>query len=212
MYLKVVRVGRPSHESEVISSAYDVYKLLNCISKEDRENLYVVHLDTQNRFLAKENIAKGSLNVCRVALREIFKGVCLNNTAAIILVHNHTGGKAIPGKDDFMLTDKVKEFARLINVTMHDHLIIGDGELYSIEYRVRFIIPSKKSTIDELIEKCMNDYGCVTSLMRLNKEIYDCSLCVYDKHDGYAYLYMSEEDNVRIIFDSEYRIVGVEED
>lgn len=212
MYLKVVRVGRPTSGSEIISCAQDVYNLLSGISREDRENLIAIHLDTQNRFLGKEVIAKGSLNICAVTLREIFKAACLNNTSAMILVHNHTGGKARPSEEDFQLTGKIKAFAQQINIKLHDHLIIGDSEIYSIEGKVRFIIPSKRHTIEKLFSKCMKDDSCVEALRAMNKEIYECSLCVYDKNDGYGYLYMSQHDNVRIVFDSNYKIQGIEED
>ncbi|WP_420266868.1 JAB domain-containing protein [Candidatus Magnetominusculus dajiuhuensis] len=212
MYLKVVRVGRPTREDKIITSATDVYNLLSSISKEDRENLFAVHLDTQCRFLATEVIAKGSLNMCGVTLREVFKTACLNNTAAIILVHNHTGGMARPSKEDILLTDRVKAFAKQINIDIHDHLVIGDGEIYSIEGRVRYIIPPKHLSIEKLFDKCLEDDRCVNALRRLNKDIYECSLCIYDKNDGYGYLYMSRDDEVRIIFDTEYAIQGVEED
>ncbi|MEO5358917.1 MAG: JAB domain-containing protein [Nitrospirota bacterium] len=212
MYLKVVRVGRPASGTKIISSAHDVYNILHYISREDRENLFAIHLDTQNRFLGKEILAKGSLNICAITLREVFKTACLNNTSAIILVHNHTGGKAAPSEDDFLLTDRVKAFANQINIKILDHLIIGDGEIYSIESRVRFIIPSKRHTIEKLFTKALKNDRCIEALNRLNIEVYDCSLCIYYKKDGYGYLYMSKDDNVRIIFDTNYKILGVEED
>ncbi|MBF0555585.1 MAG: JAB domain-containing protein [Nitrospirae bacterium] len=212
MYLKVVRVGRPAPGGKIISSAADVYNLLNFIAREDRENLFAIHLDSQCRFLGTEVLAKGSLNICSVTLREVFKAACLNNTAAIILVHNHTGGKARPSEDDILLTDRVKAFAKQINIDIHDHLIIGDGEIYSIESRVRYVIPPKHLSIEKLFDKCLKDNRCVNALRKLNKDIYECSLCIYDKIDGYGYLYMSAYDDVRIIFDTKYKIQGVEED
>ncbi|MBF0516057.1 MAG: JAB domain-containing protein [Nitrospirae bacterium] len=212
MYLKVVRVGRPSAGSKIITCPHDVYNILNIISREDRENLFAIHLDTQNRFLGKEILAKGSLNICGVTLREIFKTACLNNTSALILVHNHTGGRAAPSEDDYQLTDRVKAFAKQINIKIHDHLIIGDGEIYSIETKVRFIVPSRRQTIAKLFDKCLKDDRCIDAIRELNKEIYDFSLCVYDKKDGYGYLHMSKDDDVRIIFDTRYRILGIEED
>ncbi|MBF0457877.1 MAG: JAB domain-containing protein [Nitrospirae bacterium] len=212
MYLKVVRVGRPTSGAKIISCAQDVYNLLSFIAREDRETLFAIHLDTQNRFLGKEFLAKGSLNICAVTFREIFKTACLNNTSAMILVHNHTGGKARPSEDDFLLTERVKAFAKQINIKLHDHLIIGDSEIYSIEGRVRFIIPPKSRTIQKLFGQCLKDDSCVEALKALNKEIYECSLCVYNKDDGYGYLYMSKDDNIRIIFDNKYKIQGIEED
>ncbi|MBF0319457.1 MAG: hypothetical protein HQL01_06620 [Nitrospirae bacterium] len=212
MYLKVVRVGRSSPGGKIISSPGDVYNLMSYISREDRENLFAIHLDTNNTYLGKEILAIGSLNVCNITLREVFKTACLNNTAAIILVHNHTGGKVRPSEDDIRITDSVKAFAKQISIKFHDHLIIGDGEIYSIENRVRYIMPSKRHMIETLIKKCLNNKNCVETLKGLNKDIEDCSLCVYDKIDGYGYLYMSQEDNIRIIFDNKYRIKGLEVD
>ncbi len=41
------------------------------------------------------------------------------------VVHNHPSGNPQPSKADIQITQKIIEAARLLGVTVHDHVIIG---------------------------------------------------------------------------------------
>jgi DNA repair protein RadC len=47
--------------------------------------------------------------------------------ASLVLVHNHPSGDPIPSQDDIRLTRQLVEAGRLLDLTIHDHVIIGDG-------------------------------------------------------------------------------------
>lgn len=74
------------------------------LERADREMLYVLHLDVKLRIVATELISVGSLTTSIMHQREIFKGAVLNNSAQIILVHNHPSGDVMPSKEDMIIT------------------------------------------------------------------------------------------------------------
>ena len=91
----------------------------------DREAFYVLHLDGKNRIISKELISLGSLNQSIVHPREVFKGALLNNSAAIIGVHNHPSGDPSPSREDKEITQRLLSCAEIIGVKLLDHIIIG---------------------------------------------------------------------------------------
>ena len=78
-----------------------------------------------------EELFQGSLTSSAVYPREIVKKVLKNNAAALIFVHNHPSGNNKPSEDDIKITNKLKEAAATIDVTVHDHLIIAGNTHYS---------------------------------------------------------------------------------
>ena len=50
----------------------------------------------------------------------------------MILVHNHPSGDPTPSKADIAVTKDIVKAAAALNVTVHDHLIIGRGRHTSL--------------------------------------------------------------------------------
>ena len=91
----------------------------------DRESLRAVLLDTRHRLLRVEEISLGSLNESIAHPREIFRAAVQHAAAAFILVHNHPSGDVSPSEADHRLTRRLAEAARLLQIPMLDHVIIG---------------------------------------------------------------------------------------
>lgn len=93
-----------------------------------RERVRLLHLNSRNMLLRDEVLAEGTINQAAVHVREVVKRVLDIGAASIILVHNHPSGDAKPSRDDIALTRSIVEAARAIDVSVHDHVIIGrDG-------------------------------------------------------------------------------------
>jgi len=43
------------------------------------------------------------------------------------MMHNHPSGDPTPSRADVEMTKAVREAARAVGVTLHDHLVIGRG-------------------------------------------------------------------------------------
>jgi len=64
-----------------------------------------------------------------VAPREVFgPALRLLGVAAVILCHNHPSGDPTPSREDLRLTRQLADAGKLLEIHVHDHLILGDGE------------------------------------------------------------------------------------
>ncbi|MBI5931016.1 MAG: DNA repair protein RadC [Chloroflexi bacterium] len=100
-----------------------------------QEQLIVVLMDTQNRVMNLETVYIGSLNTTVVRVAEIFRPAILQNSAGLILAHNHPSGDATPSNDDVQLTQDAVAAGKLLDIAVLDHLVIGRGEWVSMRER-----------------------------------------------------------------------------
>ena len=103
-----------------------------------REVFACLYLDTRHRVIAFRELFLGSIDSATVHPREIVQSCLELNAAAIILAHNHPSGVAEPSTADGALTRRVVEAARLIDVRVLDHLVVGEQEAVSIAARGLF--------------------------------------------------------------------------
>lgn len=99
---------------------------------EPHEVFGCLFLDSKYRVIAYENQFYGSINESTVYPRQIIKRCLHFNAAAIIFTHNHPSGIAEPSHNDKMLTKELKNALAYVDVKVLDHLIIGDGEPFSM--------------------------------------------------------------------------------
>ncbi|MGC8523876.1 MAG: JAB domain-containing protein, partial [Acidibrevibacterium sp.] len=46
--------------------------------------------------------------------------------------HNHPSGDPTPSPEDVEMTNDVREAARVLSLTLHDHVIVGNGRWISL--------------------------------------------------------------------------------
>ena len=93
-----------------------------------RESLRVVLLDTQLQHLRTEEVSNGSLNESIAHPREIFRPALIYAAFAVVIVHNHPSGDPAPSDADRRLTVRLAEVARLLQIQLFDHVIIGTAD------------------------------------------------------------------------------------
>jgi DNA repair protein RadC len=76
-------------------------------------------------------ISEGGITDTTVDVRVILQAALLTNSVAIILAHNHPSGNLKPSRQDMKITKQVKDAARLMRITVIDHLILTDEGYYS---------------------------------------------------------------------------------
>ena len=67
----------------------------------------------------------GNLNSSIVHPREVFKVAIENNSASIILIHNHPSGNSDPSNEDISITKKIVETGTIMSIPVFDHIIIA---------------------------------------------------------------------------------------
>ncbi|MGO9006415.1 MAG: RadC family protein [Beijerinckiaceae bacterium] len=91
----------------------------------DREQFRILFLDKKNLLIADEVQNTGTVDHAPVYPREIMRRALELNATALILVHNHPSGDPTPSTADIQLTSQIITLGKSLNVTIHDHLIIG---------------------------------------------------------------------------------------
>jgi DNA repair protein RadC len=85
-------------------------------------------------------IYRGSVNSAQVRVAEIFREAIRANSPAIAIAHNHPSGDPTPSADDIALTAELARAAKLLDIELIDHLIVGDGRWLSLR-RLRLGFP-----------------------------------------------------------------------
>jgi DNA repair protein RadC len=95
------------------------------------EEFHVAILDAQHRLERDVTITRGLLTSSLVHPREVFREAIAERAAALILVHNHPSGDPTPSPDDRLVTEQLVAAGKLLDIPVHDHIIIGRGRYTS---------------------------------------------------------------------------------
>jgi DNA repair protein RadC len=95
------------------------------------EQFRVLYLNRQDTLLANEILSEGSVDQVPVYPRDIAQRALNLGASAVILVHNHPSGDPKPSKEDIDITRKLQQILAHLEITVHDHLIIGANTFYS---------------------------------------------------------------------------------
>jgi DNA repair protein RadC len=91
----------------------------------------VLFLNRANRINHFEIVSEGGITGTVADPRIILKKALQQNAVSIIVCHNHPSGNLRPSRADELLTQKLKEAALLLDITMLDHIIVSDQGYYS---------------------------------------------------------------------------------
>ena len=92
---------------------------------EDVEQFRILFLDKKNRLIEDEVQQTGTVDHTPVYPREVIKRSLELGATALILVHNHPSGDPSPSSADIQMTRQIMDIARPMNITVHDHIIVG---------------------------------------------------------------------------------------
>lgn len=95
------------------------------MAHEKREHFRVLFLNRKNQLIADEVKQVGTVDHVPVYPREVVKRALELGATALILVHNHPSGDPAPSDGDIVMTKELVKAARALEVTVHDHIIIG---------------------------------------------------------------------------------------
>lgn len=122
--------GEPS--PRILSSPAAVVDLARDLLRsadDDKEHFWAVLLNAQNHYLMHTEISMGTQTASLVHPREVFGPALREGASAVILIHNHPSGDPTPSREDIRLTRALVKAAELLELRLHDHLVVGNGEL-----------------------------------------------------------------------------------
>ncbi len=142
-YLKQRLTGKKYMYSSAAVREY----LLHLMRENPREIFTVIFLDSSHAVIDTEIVAEGTVNVNTVYPREIIKRALFHNAAALIVAHNHPSGALTPSSQDIQLTKMLALLCSMMQLTLLDHFIIGDGCLSFADEGLMVDIQKKVSDV-----------------------------------------------------------------
>jgi DNA repair protein RadC len=119
-------------QKDPINSSKELFDYLtHKIRDKSREIFMAVFLDAKNRVLSAETLFKGTLTSSAVYPREVVRKALENHAAALIFAHNHPSGDTHPSREDVSITRKLVFACRMMGITVHEHLIVGNDGYFS---------------------------------------------------------------------------------
>lgn len=133
-----IEIGRRFREDETriagakISASQDVVNILMPQMRDLKNELFkVVYLNGSNTIIDIIEQGNGTVNHATPIIREIFHEALQKYAVSIICVHNHPSGDIKPSKEDERFTYDLVCAGKIMNITVLDHIIIGDNMHFS---------------------------------------------------------------------------------
>lgn len=119
---------RPS-QRPVVNTAKDAYHVLQGFWNMDKielcESFCVMLLNNRGRVLGIVELSSGGITGTVADIRMIFCVALKACACAIIVAHNHPSGDLKPSSADIKVTSKLVEAGKILEISVHDHLIIS---------------------------------------------------------------------------------------
>jgi len=135
--IAAMELGRRRRLAEVavrtkIGSSRDIFELFHPIMSDlPHEEFWIIYLNRSNSIQQKERISIGGVSGTVADVKIIFKKAIQQLSSAIIAVHNHPSGTLRPSKADILLTNKLREAGKFLDIRLLDHVIITEAGYYS---------------------------------------------------------------------------------
>jgi DNA repair protein RadC len=132
-----MELGRRRREEEVkekkkIGSSKDVFEIFQTnMADSPFEEFWILLVNRANKIIGKHQISQGGVSGTVADPKRIFQLALENLASGIILCHNHPSGNIQPSQQDIKLTRKINEGAKLLEINLLDHIILGDENYYS---------------------------------------------------------------------------------
>ena len=81
--------------------------------------------------ISTDTLSEGTLTASSVYPREVVQAALSHHAAAVIFAHNHPSGDPKPSPDDITITRKLVFAGRVMGITVHEHIIIGNNRFFS---------------------------------------------------------------------------------
>lgn len=119
-------------EKPLLNSSLRVYEYFrHQLQDLPHEEFWVLYLNTACKVLDKQLIGRGGNDFTPVDVRIILRNALNCKAHSMILVHNHPSGSREASQADKILTKKIAEASRIMDIKVNDHIIFTDNGYYS---------------------------------------------------------------------------------
>ena len=117
---------------DAIHRSQDAFRIFYPILCDlSHEELWAALVNNAGKVMDKVKISQGGISETSADMRLILKDAINVTCHGIVLCHNHPSGNLQPSTQDDMLTSRVANAVKLLNLQLLDHIIISDNNYYS---------------------------------------------------------------------------------
>lgn len=131
---EAVLIYKPSSKKNIpmLSGAFDLAPFIRSLLGDKLvEHFIVVALSSRLRPMGWATVAIGSMTHCQVSVADILRFVVVASAPLFVVAHNHPSGDPTPSAEDILLTQRIGDAARLLGLTLLDHVIVTEDRHYS---------------------------------------------------------------------------------
>ena len=134
-----LEIGRRKASQEIpeklsIKNSTDAYIVFSeHLSDLRTEEFWVIFMNQKYQIIYKSQISNGGITGTFVDVRVLFKIALEHYATSIIVAHNHPTGNLKPSEADLKITKNIKNAGEILNITLADHLIIGEKTFFSFQ-------------------------------------------------------------------------------
>ena len=126
------RKNTGAREIKKITCSRDAYQAFYpYLTDKNHEEIWALFLNRSNRIESTLRISEGGISSTVLDVRLILREALNRYASGIILAHNHPTNNCMPSEQDIRITAKLKEAARIMDVSLLDHLILCGDSYYS---------------------------------------------------------------------------------
>ncbi len=118
-----------------INKAEDALALFRTVWNEDEmelvESFKMLLMNNANRVLGVYHGSTGGTTGTIVDIRILLMVALKSNACKIIVAHSHPSGNLTPSQADLKITERLKDAAKLMDITLLDHLILTTESFHS---------------------------------------------------------------------------------
>ena len=129
-----IRMTKPTNYKKIqIKSTKQLANMvMEELKFEKKEYVKLFLLNNKNEILKNIDTAIGGSNFANINMQEIIGEALKIKAPKMILVHNHPTGDPTPSKADITFTDRLYNAARIFDIELLDHIVIGNDAYKSI--------------------------------------------------------------------------------
>ena len=144
-----IRMSKPSNYKKIqIRSTENIANyVMEELKFQKREYVKLFLLNTKNEILKNIDVAIGGTNFANVSIKEIIGEALKIKAPKMILVHNHPTGDPTPSEMDIKFTDKLYNAARMFDIELLDHIVIGNMDFRSVFVETQKLVDNVNNSI-----------------------------------------------------------------
>jgi DNA repair protein RadC len=131
----------------VYASSEEIFHYLYYSMRDLKKEIFkIIYLNNRSQIIDIVDAFDGEVDSVHIYPRKIVRYALRDNATALIFVHNHPSGDPSPSKRDKKLTRDLVYTGEILQISVLDHLIIGDNAYFSFadeglvgEYRLDFL-------------------------------------------------------------------------